>query len=230
MTLNIIKKYYSSVLSKYSSDYFTLSNEYGSDNYALTNIIDIIVHIIKRFTCFTLYGTILKALTKYVMMKIPNTNDNQDIYVKNIMEIIYNIVNDTQDIKKSSKLLYYIFEEMPLKIVKNVLQIYEGPDSELDVDRETTNEQLFKHINTILESSSIIDIPQNSTLSIGLKDYVFDYYIEYMELFIKEMYNIMSNYLKSLEYQTKIFDMLEIVINKAKIDKAKIDKAKNNKK
>lgn len=226
-SLNMVVDYYDNVIYPFVTDYFDLPREYNStENYALSQVIDIIVHIVKRFVCVTLFGTIMKALTNYVIMEFPYNPTsgfykNEKEYQDYILNLIIGVINDKGVDKYGSRLLSYIFDTIPTKIVKIVLQIFNGPDPDSDPDKLTSVEEIFDHINKILESTSAINLPTNNSLTSGLKLYVFPYYGDYLELFIKEMFNLLSNYLRSLQYQTKTLKILQSVSLKASQEMAR---------
>lgn len=225
--LRFVVGYYDNVINPFIADYFDLPREYEGDNYAMTHILNIIVHIVKRFMCVTLFGTVIKGLSNFVVNEFPYNSGNamynsEEEYQQFILNIIVSTINDNGDGSNGtdidavgSRLLKYIFEVIPLKIVKVVLQIFKGPDSEFDPDRQETVGQILEHITKILESTSALNLSANNTLSSGLKLYVFPYYADYMELFVKEMFNLITNYLRSLQYQAKSLDILESITSKA---------------
>ena len=134
------------------------------------------------------------------------TYTNKTKYVETIQNIIEEIINkSTTD---GSPLMKYIFALLPIKMVKNSLSIYEGPnDGEDDVDRKNTMESLFLHINKILELSTTTGL-NKSLLTENLKDYVFPFYIEYSTLFIKEMKKLIDGYLRHIQGHNNILEIL----------------------
>lgn len=225
--LDLVIEYYENVINSFATDYFDLPKEYGhEDNYALSHVIDIIVHIVKRFVCVTFFGAILKGLSNFVVIEFPyNSNGvkntmykNENEYQSHIINTIINVINDNGDGSggiRGSRLLKYIFDVMPLKLVKVILQIFSGPDSEFDPDRQLSIEQIFDHVNKILESTTALNLYANNSLTSGLKLYVYPYYGDYLELFVKEIYNLMTNYLRSLQFQSKALKILQSVSSKA---------------
>lgn len=224
--IQIVSEYYKNIISPFANDFFNLPREYGTINYALKHIIDIIIHIIKRIICVNIVGTITKGLVNYIINTFPYSANNdmyntRDEYENYILDVVVNIIDD-KDTKSltsakftGSKLLKYIYEVIPIKVTKVILQIFDGPDSEFDPDNSLSMPQIFEHIITIIESSTVVKFDPNNSFSSGLKQYVFPYYTDYLELFVKEMFNIMSNYLRSLQYQSKSLIILEQVTMKA---------------
>lgn len=228
---DIIEKYYKNIIYPFADDYFNLPKEYNFSNYPMTKIMNIVIHIVKRIICVNLYGTILKGLTKYIISIfpyynknfVPNSNDknvifnNETDYYYYVMTLIFNIINDEGHGIKDSRLLKYIFTTLPTKVVKIILEIYEGEnEGEEDPDRNTNLELIFDYISTILESTTVIDLKKDTTFLTNLKNYVYPYFISYLELFVKEMFNLISNYLRSLQYQGKMIHILQKISNHAK--------------
>lgn len=217
--LNIINNYYDNVIIPFIDNYFDMPREYKGSNYAMDLIIDILVHIVKRVIMVNLFSTIVKILIKYVINTFPKTNKSDiftnDIeYQKYITNIILNIIDDTginngNVSDKGSRLMGYIFEILPLKIVKIILKIFEGYDEGIDdIDRETKIDVLFDHINKIIGSTTVIDITPDSSLLNSLRENVYPFYREYLELFVSKMKSLLDNYMRSLKYQSLSLQML----------------------
>lgn len=214
--LAIISKYYECIVLPFIKNYFDLPKEYNASNYAMTIVLNIIVHVVQRFIIVNLYGTIVKALTKYVLsiykQKHVQTVNDYQMY---LMKLIIGVLNDKGDTEEGSKLLRYLFGILPLKIVKIVLKIFEGEnEGEGDIDINGSMTDLFDHINKILSLNTSIDLSPESSLLANFKEYVYPFYIEYSELFVKEMYNLMSNYLRSIEYQAKSINIVTMLSSK----------------
>lgn len=222
--INVVRNYYKNVTDPFINTFFEMSREYNySTNYAMTIIMDILVHIIKRVICVNLYGTILKGLSKYVIATFPYDSNskmykNEEQYQKYILNLIIGTINEGgKQGKGGSRLLYYILNTLPLKIVKIILQIFEGDDEgENDPDRQNNLESIFDQITVILESTTSINLNKGNALTQGLKEHVYPYYIDFLEMFVKEMFNLMSNYMRTLQYQSKMLDIIHNIIKKAK--------------
>jgi ankyrin repeat protein len=158
----------------------------------------------------------MKATKEATKIPKPPTNKFTQ-YKYHINNILQTILEEEKD--KEIKLFKYIFDELPLKIVKNILDIYDDKDS--DEYRRTTIEELLNHMLIILDSSPSkhLYFGEKNDFMIDMKQVIIPYYINYLQLFVKEMYNLMSNYLKSLEFHAKslkIVTMLTKTINKEK--------------
>lgn len=238
----LIGEYYEKVISPFVDNYFDLPKEYHGTNYSMDKIIDIIVHIVRRIICVNLFGTILKGLTNFIIMEFPYDPTNksvnyatEDEYQQYIFNLIIDSINDRGDARViktdldpsgtqmvGSRLLNYIFNTFPEKVVKIILQIFDGEnEGENDPDKDNKIEYLFDHINVILESITAINLRPGNTLTSNFKMYVYPYFNDYLDLFVKEMYNLMTNYLRSLQYQSKMLTIFNKISLKADLEKAK---------
>jgi ankyrin repeat protein len=206
--LSKIQKIYNDIYI-FSNIFFENSKEYNSDNLILTKVLNIIIHIIKKVVCVDIYNTILKGLFKYLVNIYPYHEKlyNKDKYNEQISDKVKNIVNDNNNI-----LINYIINIIPIKCVKSILQIFEHED---DPDNQITLDAIFENIDNILMSSTKIGINKDNNLIINLKKYVYPYYIDYLQLFVKEMFNLMSNYIRTLQYQTKMINILNLISKRA---------------
>jgi len=206
--VSIVKDYYKNIIYPFASACFELPKEYNASNSGLDKIINIIVHIVKRVMIVNLYGLILKSMTKYIITVYPNTTEKERQEM--IIKIIVGIIDNKDKSPKKSDLLDYMFNVLPLKLVKVVLQIYEGPDEgEGDPDKDVSLISLLEHINKILNNNTTFELPEDASLLTNLKDHIFPYFAEYFELFIKEMYNLMLNYLRTSVYHYNSLELLE---------------------
>ena len=80
-----------------------------------------------------------------------------------------------------------------------------------------------------MESVTALNLKPSNTLTSNLKTYVYPYFTDYLELFIKEMYNLMTNYLRSLQYQSKMLQIFNKISSKADIEKNKYNAAEATK-
>jgi len=236
--LRIVQDYYKNVVKSYADDYFDLANEYDTDNIQMNAIIDILVHITKRIICPNIFSTIVRAITEHVISELPYDQalyGSEDNHISIITHTILFVINDDGETANGdrgpvvgSRLLKHIFEYMPLIIVKSITGIYQGPDNGLnDPDKSETLQSLFGHINIILGSVATLNLTPDKPLLKNLKEYVYPFYENYLELFIKEMFNLMSNYLRSLQYQCKMLNILHIIASHA-VNEKKIHDETNN--
>jgi len=220
--LLLIKKYYDSVINPFIGRYMDLEQIYKGDNKELDTVINIIIHLVEHIVMVELTGIIVKMIMKYLLTIMPkDTNPQGDIdpdrrritYPKYIEDIIINMVHES---KNKSKLLEYIFKVLPRKIVKFVLHIYQTDNPKDDEDSETDNlETLFLHINVILLSNTIVPLTPDSPLIKNLSEYVYPYFSDYLGMFVKEMKQMIDNYILSLKYQATNLSMLDMLVDKA---------------
>lgn len=220
-SFNIIHEYYENVIVPFSRNYFELPKEYNpTTNYALAIVIDIITHIIKRIVFPIMFGLITKIITKYVIMMYPDTKG--EVYESRYQTYIANLVTgiiDDKGNKGTSRLMKYVFDVLPLKIVKVILQIYEGDnEGEDDIDRGSTVESLLLYINKIILTTTVIDLTEESSLIVNLREHIYPFYVEYLTLFVNEMKILIDNYMRSLEYQSKSLKILKALSNKSVLE------------
>lgn len=211
--LAIVNEYLLNVIIPFSKNYFELPKEYNGSNYALTIIMDIIVHIVKRIIFVTMYETILKSITKYMISSFPNNGTVYQTIEQYQNYILNSIIGIIDGETNKSKLMKYIFDVLPLKVVKVILQIYEGiNEGETDIDRSTTIDELFMNIVKLLESNTTISFPEEYLA--GLKNNIMPYYIDYVGMFVKEMKNLVDAYLRTLQQNTANLEMLILLSQK----------------
>jgi hypothetical protein len=206
----ILSQYHKKIINPFCENYFELDQVYDMEsNYALTKIINIIVHVIRHTLCVNLFGFIVKAITKFMLNAMPKHQYTDKDYAYAITQLVIEIIDANKKSQEGSALMNYIFETLPLKLVKVTLQIYEGPnEGEDDLDKRLTAESIFNHINKILESSTTIGIKDTSSLLLNLKEYVYPFYIDYSTTFIKEIKNLIDSYMRQLQGD---FNMLNIL-------------------
>jgi ankyrin repeat protein len=200
------------IMGAFALDYEQLPNEYNSNtNYALTNVLDIITHVVRHNICTMLYSTIIKLLTKYIeTTSSPNmeyfTSEQYSAYITGTVESIINIGKD------ESMLMKYIVGTLPKKIVKLVLNIYEG---EHDPDRLITFNMLFENIINILALSKAVPITKDSIFVEQLNSYVFPYFKDNFEDFTRELKNMADNYMRYIASESKQIEIASLILNKS---------------
>lgn len=217
--LSIICEYYQNILVPYAQNYFDLPDEYNDINYPLTHVMNIIIHVVKRIICVPLMGVITKSIIKHVISIFPNTDhvrdtDRNPVYSTGYQEMIKNTVIEIIDSKGNSKLMKYIFTEFPEKIVKVILNIYNGDD---DSDKELDRDKIFNFIIEIL--NTVTQIGSVSKLSSNINEHIFPYYKSYIESFVKIIKGTIDNYLKNILYQGESLNILMILNKKALAEK-----------
>ena len=153
-------------------------------------------------------------ILKYMFTVFPNTGKKD--YVREIALKTKNMINFSQDSKKSM-LLDYLFDEMPKKLVKCVLKIY---DDEYDTDKENTPEILFNKISEILKlgTSTILlekgDLiaKDDNILLFNLKEYIYPYFKEYFNIMINSLKVTMDDYIKTLSYNAELIKTVVLIM------------------
>lgn len=215
-TINI---YYKNVLSKFASNYIELPREYNNEtNFAMKIIIDIITHIVKRVIIVNLYNTIVKIIIKYIESIEPYSGSNgqtPEMYSREILQktkFLINgrgkVVGGIPDTTPESPLMKYLFDEMPIKLVKCITKIYVD---EYDEDMSVTIMSLFEKINKLLRLSVDVQIADDSSLTSNLDEFVYPYFKEYFQLFISGMFNMAENYIKFIKYNSEMIEIINIL-------------------
>lgn len=212
--LENLKDLHKNIIGAFAIDYDQLPNEYNKNtNYALAIVLDIITHVVRHNLCSVLYTTIVKLLAKYVeSINNPNvelfTREQYSTYLTGVIENIINVGTGDE-----SLLLKYIVGILPKKLTKFILNIYE---SEYDPDRSITSfDMLFDSIVNILTLAKTISITKNSLIVEQLKSYIFPYYRDIFEIFIKEIKNMTDSYMRYIISESKQIDILTSILNKA---------------
>lgn len=190
------------VLDRFINDYFDLPNEYNkTTNYALEKVMDIIIHITKHTMCVNLYHVILKLIKNHVVELNPMGSHYSTInnYNKFIEETVKGIIitsgTGKSNSEKDSKFIEYIMSVISEKAVKSSLNIYEH---DADPDKDVNLLAYFAEINKRLMSNTVTFIAESSPIIKSLNDYVYPYFKDYMEIYIKHMKQMIDNYLKCL--------------------------------
>ena len=135
------------------------------------------------------------------------TFEDKNKYREYNVELLKNIYDDKED---RSSLMTYIFDIMPIRIVKLITGIFEGED---DPDRKLDLDQILTYINTILGSNTTVPLGNDTSMIMNLNEIVYPYFKDYFEIFVKGMKTVIDNYMASLFYQCKIFEIFELVKN-----------------
>ena len=205
--LLLINDLYKSVFTPTINNMFDLPQHYNMyENYALTDVLDIITHIVSHVISANLYYAIIKTITKYLLTVNPvEYSSNQQTmalyeghrndYNLFIRELVGKIVNPNYDVagsKQDARLYNYVVKEMPKLLVKQKLKIYVD-----DLDEERiikSDDELFQNITNIIITNKVFPIQRDSTLINNLNDYIFKYYKNVFDLVIPRMKVVIDNY------------------------------------
>lgn len=193
----LLKNYSSNIAYPFVRDYMELPDQYNGSNYALTEIINIIIHVIKHTICLNLFNIIIKLIDNNVRSVIlKNEGMNDDEYENKIMTTIRTIIKQsglTND-KFGSDLEKYIFDKLPVKAVKVALQVFED---EIDPDIPSQMSDILSHVLTIISSNKNLYL-QKTKFEDEVKTYVIPYFKEYLETYIKAIKNMFESYMRGL--------------------------------
>jgi len=202
-------------------------NYNSSENYILTETLDIIKHIIKSVLCSNLYYAIVKIMVKYIsslnpkelMDKTKLATFKKLKYNDYIREIVNKIINPNYGVSgatQDAKLHKYILNEMPTFLVKILIKIYKD-----DLDEEKsikTIDELFQNIINIIISNDIFVIKKDSTLVSNLENYVFKYYKEVFMQIIPKMKIVVDNYCRFILNETRFINMMNKLNEAVKLE------------
>jgi ankyrin repeat protein len=168
------------------------------ENYVLTEILDIIIHIVKHVLCVNLYYAIHKALIKFVA----------DVRKRNVKPDFYDIIKTT-DLGKA--LTDYILDKMPKLLVKKTLEIYEG-DEEKKREKDIDIDVLFQTIIDLI-NKNIKDIPEFIT---DLNDNILPYYKDICKNTIPLMKVVIDNYNRFILNDCRFINNAVVINEKVK--------------
>lgn len=207
--LEPIFAFYNSVIKKYVKNYIDLPKEYKQENQCHDVIIDIITHIVKRIILVPFYYELVAHLQSFLEETFKHKDNLSD--TQRIETILNEILGDEQNATSSSKLTEYVFQYMPLLLVKKTLNIYEGDE---DIDKNDISvEVIFNNLLKIFETNTTVNISGDNTLSKNIRDKVISKYKEYIEISINTLYLLMNNYLYFIFNQTIDIQILSLLLN-----------------
>ena len=216
--INIISDLYDNVFLPLCKDYEELPLEYNNTNYVLKQTIDIISHCLKHTLLTSMYHSIVKTITKYVKSINPPPNNNvttslkyDDIqyseFINKSVESILVTENNNQ-----SSLIKYIFDFLPLKLVKITMNIFDG-DS--DPDRIYNRDDLYEKILKIIMLNTSLPLSDNSSLIKNMKEILIPYFKDFNELFINEAKILVDGYFGYLISESNLLKILSILLNQS---------------
>lgn len=198
---------YQKVFTKCVHDLDELPDEYNRTNYMMTHIVDIFAHVTKNIICANLYYAVVKTITRYFISLEPTNitlgKKKQNI---NVSEEIIKKVNNVLDGKE---LLELIINEMPLRVVKILLQVFED---EFDNDANVKNiDEFFDRIIRIINQKD--EIGPNSTIVNALQDHLFPYYKFILTQTIPKMRAMIDNYNRYILNEHRIIECEHVVFS-----------------
>lgn len=185
--------YYKSVLNPYIKQYHSEPQEYNNGNECLDIIIEIIEHILKRFTFVTFYYEITFNIYTHLMNSFKYQGSENNL-IKKYMNAIFGYDNNNESI-----FVKYLFDKLPLITIKKTLNIYENED---DMDRDDkTLDDVFKDIVDLLNIDSSVGISLTPIFD-KIKDSTIPRYKEYTENIIKNTYSLLNGYINYIYGQS----------------------------
>ena len=232
--LLVLKDLYGKVFVPTINNMFDLPQNYKiEENYVLTEVLDIIKHIIESVLCSNLYYAIIKIITKYVLnvspdklinneaiSKVMGTYDpkmgNYNDFIREVTNMIVNPNYKVAGTTSKPKLYEYILKEMPKYLVKLSTKIY---SDDLDEEKSITSiDKLFENIMNIILTNEVITIGPNSSLQTNLENYVFKYYKEIFTQIIPKMKIIIDNYSRFILNESRYINMMIMLNDAAKAE------------
>lgn len=226
--LNIIFSFHSGIIKPFCMNYLQLPNDDTDSNPSLKVVMDIIIHVISHTICSGLYQVLIKALTEYVISLNPRRIGKTDISIydsatstseQNYSEYINRIVRDIIITGKGgqSKLEEYVNKDLPEKLVKHILHIY---DNDYDPDRKYNSvDELLTVASDIIMTNTSLPINDNSSFMINLKKYIFPYFEDIMQKFVLQSKILIDNYNRLLVSEYRHLDIIITLLEQATKEK-----------
>ena len=188
--MEIFINLYESLVVYLLDDLRTKSLFYNSNNLVLTDIINIMAHVVKYIICSKLYSSIMQIFIDDIKNR---SNDEYMHIFKHIME-----QNESKELKKC------ILEILPLKIIKFHLNIYEQNETKIEDLKDFISENIMNIINMLDYATDDVQFKNNITN-------IINHYILIIEIFVPKMKEIMDLYNCYLMNFFKYIKILEIL-------------------
>ena len=191
------------------------SPEYNTENYVMTEVINIITHIVSHVICANLYHAIMKTIAAYASSNIVDKNEDIQTKYKDMSQILEDVSSATYNGYANATLEEYIINVMPLRVVKFTLKIWEN---EHDDDQKITSldDIIDKPIQTILDSE-ILASPDGA-IKKNLENIIFPYYRDIINTIIANMYKTIANYNRFILNEGRHINILHSLLDKAALD------------
>lgn len=175
-----------------------------NENYVLTETLDIIVHIVKHSLCSNLYYSCVKVMNKYLIEQTKKFKEDD------ITGLTKAITDKMRNVFKNKILVLHklIINDMPKKLVKCILEVYENDD-----ETKIKMDDLFEEIKKII-------FPDKKTLEDPLfkklTGNIFDYYKDVFRTTIKLMANVINNYNRFILNDCRFIEVATTLNDKVK--------------
>lgn len=213
-SVNLCYDLYNNVLVKFANDYFELPEEYKSSNYALDNIMEIIIHCMKHTIFVNLYHIIVKLITDYITKILENTPTDD------MPKLIYQTLKGVlrfgymDDHGHMDNLMTFVVNTIPERIAKVNLKIFEN-DTDPDRDTKVTTMTFLQQIINRIVANTAFPMPEDSPVVKDLKDHVLPYFKDYIEIFVKKLRDLLEGYLKMIINQKNSLEITKLILAKA---------------
>ena len=206
---DLIINVYDAILLPKINDYINGEWVYDKEkNDVLYDMINITIKVL-RFTLITsYYHTIIKTLTIYFKSITTNYNDNSTNYSNYLELVVKKIMLST--ISSQDNLYKYIINDMPIKLVKKIFDIYENDE---DFDKKILIEEIYNQVTKILILNRIYTFDKDSTIIKEIKEKLNPFYQEYISLFLKNMKILMDGYIKYINIEAGLVKIVKYIKN-----------------
>jgi hypothetical protein len=179
MNIQLINNLYEKIFCPIIFNYNKNPESYDvAINEMLFEIINIIKHIIKYVLFSGLYREILRMIYYLIISD------------KSESKIVKKVNNEMKKIIRESHLEQYVMNEMPLLVIKQILQIFKKNDTESD-KRKTIDDIFYNIINIIQKNISVVVLNEESIEKLNK---LFENYKKIMIEIIPLMKNFIDNY------------------------------------
>ena len=122
---------------------------------------------------------------------IDQHNNKYNEYVQKILDrIVQTDYDDPNPEFKNPSLMNYITKDMPILIVKYLLDVY-GSDED---NRHLSLDQIFEPITDILQLTQVVPIKEDSSLITNIKEHIFPYYKYILTEIVPKLKTLIDNY------------------------------------
>jgi hypothetical protein len=196
---NLCENLYNKIFVKFAKNYEELPEEFNNvSNFALDNVLTIMTHVIKHTLITSYYHSLVKIIRKHLeTSRINETNTD--------------ITNNLAKILGNPTILDYIFNKLPLLLVKVNSKVYDG-DS--DPDRKYDNNILLSRTNSLILSSTLLS-GKDSNLSSVLEESIKPYFIEYFNLVIPMLKLFADTYMKYIIVTGRNLSIYKLLVQKS---------------
>ena len=210
----LIQSYLDKVISKLATDYMELEYVYKGDNYVLDTLINIIKHVLSNTVGVNLLNIIQQLLREELRINFPKGVETDLDYAKIIDTKIKKIIESSN--VQGFQLDSYIMDTLIEKVIKINLNLYEDT---YDKDNMEDINNVFLKINKILESNVVIKLNDSSQVIKELKEKIYPYFKDYLEVNLKVIKKFIDGYMSSLINYTNCLTNYSLILVKANTEK-----------